>query len=327
MSTLPVARPHVKPASGRRVEIRNGGTRVVVDLDLGAEIRWLGSAESNLLASYDWPDPPARGDGAAGEWLRRYRGGWQTLFPNIGPDSSWLGDPLGYHGAWSRTRVAVLAHDHDRIAVSAAVPHGLRLTRELRVTPSGSVEIEQTIANPRSVRLPYLAGEHPAFDLPPGTLLELPPGPVRVAPKSPEFGDLVAGSAGTWPFAPGAMGAVDLSSVPRGPVERTCYLPERRAGRLAVRFPGAQDRVTGFRIEWDVSELPHVCLWQQIGGRGEPYCGRTRITALELLSAWPADGLTAALARGAGSWLEPGEARTTALAVCLLAEHSREGDR
>lgn len=306
------------PGSTRLAEISRGGTRVVIDLDLGAELRWLGPDTRNLLASYDWLVEETVAADPGQEWLRHYRGGWQTLFPNIGTASSWRGIPLGHHGSWSRTPVEVLAQERHRLVVTAPAAHGLRLTRDLQVTASGDVEISQSIENTEFVPVPYLLGEHPAFDLPAGSTIELPAGPVVIPDKSPEFGDLIPGGRGAWPEAPGPAGPVDLSVVPVGPVERTAYLPGRSIGAAAVRFPETVGGLRGFRLEWDAAVFPEICLWQQIGGRGEPYLGRTRITAIELLSTLPADGLEAAVEGGRASWLAPGERRSTDLAVRLL---------
>ncbi len=192
--------------------------------------------------------PGERRTSSGDEWLRLYRGGWRDSVPERRAESSWQGAGLGRHGAWSRTSVEVLAHDRDRLVVTAAAPHGLRLTRELELTAASGLEIHQVIANPGDAPVPYLLGEHPAFDLPPGTRLELPAGPVHVPHEDAGVRRPRAGLHRRLALAPGPTGDIDLSTIPAGPVERTCYLPDRAVEGWS-RVPNSSSGLSGVELD------------------------------------------------------------------------------
>src|SRR5690606_18714703 len=70
-------------------------------------------------------------------------------------------------------------------------------------------------------------------------------------------GDLLAGRHGSWPYAPGHEGDVDLSTVPDAATRRLVYLSGFEAGwaRLVNDELGL-----AARLEWDVSVYPSAWL-------------------------------------------------------------------
>src|SRR5947207_2504917 len=97
------------------VTLSSPSLTVVVDPARGAEIRRIaGTDRHNVLAAYDWEAPvPARRSASYGssrlDWLSGYRGGWQELFPNAGPECEVDGVPLPFHGEASASRWDVAA--------------------------------------------------------------------------------------------------------------------------------------------------------------------------------------------------------------------------
>jgi hypothetical protein len=311
-------------SGGRRLTLRNDALRVEVDLDRGAELTYLGPpAGANLLYYADW-QAPLRASRSTSygsselDWLSEYRGGWQELFPNAGAECEVLGVSLPFHGEVSAARWELLASSPTEAVLRSPARLPIVVERRMRIDASRPVLLlEEEIENESELEIPYLWGHHPAFRAVSGSHVDLPPGPLEVHGGGGfELTDVRPGSRGSWPAAPGAgEGDVDLSVIPAAPVERLCYLPERPAGWAAIR----NLEVPGVALAWDVAAFPHVWFWQQIGGTGFPWYGRSAITAIEPQSAWPKDGLAAAIARGRARLLPPA-ARTSAwLTVALLA--------
>lgn len=182
------------------------------------------------------------------------------------------------------------------------------------------MEIQETVRNESDRRVRFLWGHHPAYDSPPGTVIDLPGGATFEIGETSDDGQTgpAAGSRGVWPDAASAAGGhVDLSVVPAGPVSRVCFL--RDAGPwYALRPPSAP----GIALAWDGATFPALWLWQSIGASGYPTYGRARITALEPQRTAPGDGLAAAIERGEALVVEPHGSRETWLTATLLPEGS-----
>lgn len=299
------------PGPGRGlVSLRDGEMQVQVDCDRGAELTYVGTSTVNLLAWYDWHSPVAASRSAPygdeeSTWLSEYRGGWQALVPSGGTACTVADVRLPFHGEWSRTQVTVLTQEPNRLVVRAGMRLPLVGTRTIAVHgPSRSVRVEQVIHNEGATRVPYMWGEHPAFTPAAGARIHVPAGRVRTAPALVgSCQDTAVNADGQWPLVPGRTGGlVDLSIVPEPPVERVCYLPDLSGGWAVI-----DDGPRSCALAWDPTAYPHLWLWQEMGGPGFPWYGRTHITALEPQSAWPATGLASAIESGQARWLEPGE--------------------
>ena len=129
--------------------------------------------------------------------------------------------------------------------------------------------------------------------------------------------DLVPGSTHTWGRVTGRKGEpIDLSVVPDGPRERLVYVEELSAGWWAIRNPG---NGLGAGMSWNLADFPKLWLWQEIGGPGFPWYGRSAITAIEPATQSPSHGLEAAIAAGTARQLPPRGRHSTRLVFTLFA--------
>lgn len=305
----------------RRVRLGSPDFLIEMDLDRGCEMTFLGSNTRNVLASYDWDAPvPASLSTSYGDhvldWLSEYRGGWQTLVPNAGDPCAVEGIPLPFHGEWSRARVTVVNREEYGITVQSGLRLPLVARRSISVDPNNrAVTIKQSITNVGSSQTPYVWGEHPAFALSPNARLHIPAGSVRsAAVRVGTHQDVLVDAEGSWPTMPGAGDTpIDLSIVPAQPTERLCYLPDIVGGWAVL-----EDSDISVALSWDVSAFPHIWLWQEIGGNGFPWFGRSAITAVEPQSTWPANGLAAAIETGQAQWLDPGQSTDAWMTVAIV---------
>jgi galactose mutarotase-like enzyme len=306
------------------ITLENDLMRVVVAPRRGAELRSLGPPSGkNVLAAYEWAAPvPAGMSQSYGtsreDWLSEYRGGWQELFPNAGPECTVDSVPLPFHGEASASRWEVV--DRSGTSVRLRTAARLPLVLERRMTLSEempAVLLDEVVRNESGRAVRFAWGHHPAFEALPGMRIDLPKGPLLGdAEMTGELADVEPGASGQWPLIAGRDGAlIDVSEVPDGPRERLCYRPGLAAGWAALRHP---ESGRGVALAWDVDTFRHLWLWQETGTWALPWYARARIVALEPHATWPADGLAAALARGCALELAPGASRSTWLTVGLF---------
>ena len=306
------------------LSLNNGVISVKVDEDLGGEIRSIKMGKSEFLADFDWQSPIQNSrsssyGNAILDWLSEYRGGWQVLFPNAGNENTVMGVPLPFHGEFGRTRTTVITKKKSELVIKAGTRLPLVLTRSYKLVPNKpTLLIKQSVTNESDSTIPFIWGEHPAFSLPRGSKINLPTGPIFVdANETGELQDVKPGAIGTWPLAPDRTGGqIDLSVVPTKNAERLCYLHDRPEGWAAMQHG---KKVIG--ISWDVEAFPHLWFWQEIGGNGFPWFGRTEITAIEPACTWPSFGLEEAIKSGQALYLKPGEVRSawTTFSVSTVA--------
>lgn len=304
---------------------------MVVDIDpaAGAQIVHIGrDRERNALYFADWRSPlPASLSSSYGssvmDWLSEYRGGWQELFSNAGAECVVAGVPLPFHGEVSRATWEVLTASEAQATLRTAARLPLILERSMELEPHTAVlRIEERVTNESDEDVAFLWGHHPAFFLNSGALIDLPAGKVHADHGLDASDvDLEPGGVGRWPMGVGRQGeSVDLRSIPDGPVQRLCYLSDVTQGWAAMRD---SDRGVGIALAWDSATFPHLWFWQQIAGRGFPWFGRARITAIEPVCAWPADGLAAAVERGQALSIGPRESLSTWLSLALFVPGNR----
>jgi hypothetical protein len=292
---------------------------VVVDPARGAELRRIAGADGhNVLADYTWqtPVPATRSAGYGSsmlDWLSAYRGGWQELFPNSGPECVADGVPLPFHGEASVSAWDVVACDGRGATLRVGARLPLTLERRMRLDAGAPVlRIEERAVNVGETPVAFAWGHHPAFVARAGMRVDLPVGPVWIEPEAD------GPPAGCWPRLT-ATGE-DLAEIDGRPVERLLYLPQRPAGWAALREPARG----GVALAWDLATFPHLWLWQEIGGTGFPFHGRACSVAIEPQSGWPmGGGLAGARERGRCLTLAPGAARETWLTVALLPSGDR----
>lgn len=294
--------------------------RVEVEPARGARIRAVRDEHGvNALAWYDWLTPvPAAGPTGYGtpelDWLSAYRGGWQELVPNVGAACTVLGVPQPVHGEVSIDPWEVLEHSARELRLRARCRLPLLVTRHMRLADHARVlRIDEVIRNESDVEVPFLWAHHPAFPALAGARIDLPAGIVHVDPSV--AGDLSPGMT-EWPHGKDTQGdAVDLRSVPVATTQRLLYLPDRPAGWAALRQPASAPSVA---LSWELRTFPHLWMWQQLGANGFPWFGRARVVTLEPASAWPSDGLAAAVERGRAHVLAPGEERSSWITCSLF---------
>ncbi|WP_127585085.1 DUF4432 family protein [Paenibacillus koleovorans] len=270
-----------------------------------------------------------------------YPGGWQEVFPNGGPTSTYKGATFGQHG-----EVAHMPWDHDivedtpeRIAVRFSVrtkkmPY--RLTKTMSLTlGSASLQLEEELVNESEVELEYMWGQHLAFGRPfvePGCTVRMPEG-VRVIAETADVSDADAGRVRreprefAWPYGAAVpstdsaavggdgSGRIDLSVLPpAGTASEIVYLTgfgptgqyELENRRLSA----------GIRVEWDAEALPYLWYWQEFGAtKGYPWFGRHYNIGLEPFCGYPTHGLAEAVRNGSAGRIGPRETRIFSLAV------------
>lgn len=284
--------------------IRAGYLAIELDERLGGEITGIRYRGRDLLATHRWASPvgvsrsASYGD-ARLDWLSEYRGGWQLLVPNAGAECEVHGTPLPFHGEWSRTQVTVTERSAHRVVMTAGLRLPLTVEREVRLDPDRDRVVARTsVTNTVDVEVPFVWGEHPAFTVGDGDLIDLPS--VRVA--AADGSDL-----GTWPDPGGAH--LDRISTAH-PAESVHYLTGFESGWAAIRR-----RDYGVALAWDVADMPVAWLWHEIASPRFPFFGRTSLVAIEPASSWPGTGLRDAVTRGQAIILQPGESRTTEVSL------------
>lgn len=294
--------------------------RVEIDPDCGGEIGFVGAPGGpNALASYDWPTPvPATASTSYGsterDWLSRYRGRWQGLFPNAGAESDVDGVPVAFHGETSLARWEVLERSSGACTIRAASRLPLTITRTVSIDAERPVvRIEEQVDNDSPLPVPFLWGHHPAFPAVTGATIDLPQCSVRAEPAAP--GDVAPGTT-DWPLARGIDGRErDLRRITGEQMHRLLYVGDLAAPWAALRQPAGAPSVA---LAWDRDAFPQLWVWL-LDGTGEfPWYGRARMLALEPQTAAPFDGLAAAHARGEAHVAAPGERRGAWLTLALL---------
>ena len=181
-----------------------------------------------------------------------------------------------------------------------------RLTREVRVTPSGDVEIEYEATNTGTDRVPFIWSAQPVFPLTSGTRIELP-----VATRLHVYAqhEISLGLGATdlrWPMVRSQGRLLDLSHPYAVAKRYACKVfLEMREGRAAVIEDGVRLELT-----FGVDEVPNVGIWINRGGwspfkRPKPYqnlalqpCIGAPDTLEEALGAWKN-----------AHWLDAGQSR------------------
>ena len=272
---------------------------------LGAEIAQIEVSGIELLAFYDWESPVAVSKSSTygkqrHDWLSEYRGGWQFLMPNAGPECEVDGVNIPFHGEWSRTQVDIIAQTESMVRVRAGTRLPVVVEREISVlSDPDRVAITTEVRNTSNEPTSFIWGEHPAFFVRQGDKIDLPNGEVVNS----------AGAAiGAWPIGIGSQ-RLDIID-DQLPHERMHFITNIEHGWAALRRSDI-----GIAMAWEVSDFPHVWLWQEIGSQGFPFYGRASMIAIEPGSSCPDIGLAEARKRGQAIELMPGQLRNTTMSL------------
>lgn len=325
----------------RALVLENELLRVTVLADKGGDVAEFCFKPRDM--DFVWLSPeglrnPRDVAGGAGDdlaaFLDHYEGGWQEVLPNGGAASVYRGAALAQHGevAGLPWDADIVADDAREVAVRLTVRARrmpLRVTKTFRLR-SGEAEliVEEELANESGVALDVMWGHHIVFGAPflrPGHRIRLPAG-TRVVPHESAVGPggrrVRAGGPHDWPLVPadgGTDAVIDLSVVPdHGAPSEIVYLTGLPEGRYEVVDPVA---CLGMRVRWDVSVLPHLWLWQELGATaGYPWWGRAYVVGLEPFAGYPTDGLAAAVDNGTALRLEPHATRALRLRAGVFEE-------
>jgi galactose mutarotase-like enzyme len=284
-------------------ELRGGSSRVVIVPALGGKIaqlelggrQWLWTSD---LTPYAVPDENASYAETADS------GGYDELFPTVAACKvpTWVrtfgGDPLPDHGElWSQApaievRTSPAGQSATTTWMGRRMPY--RLTREVRVTPSGDVEIDYEARNTGTDRVPFIWSAQPMFPLTSGTRIELPQA-TRLHVYAQH--DISIGLGATdlrWPLVRSQGRLLDLSNPFAVAKRYACKVfLEMREGRAALIEDGVR-----LEISFRVDDVPNVGLWINRGGwtpfkRGKPY---------QNLTLQPSIGAPDTLEEALGAW-------------------------
>ncbi len=270
--------------------------------------------------------PVALGSLGEAEWLDRYEGGWQLIFPNGGDACTYRGAPLGFHGEasvspWNYS-IRSAGPRSAMLDLNVSLRRSpFRATRTLSIEAGSAVlQIAESIENLSEIPLHYMWGQHPAFGRPflDGCRLQLPSARFRAhdAEISP-LCRIPAAASGTWPVVEGKSGSpVDLSVVPPASerVTEFGYITDLEQGWYAM--VNAEQNLS-FGLAWPREVFPYLWFWQELGGTFDyPWYGRCHVMAVEPFTSFPGAGLQRAIEEGTAPVLAAGgrvEARFSAV--------------
>ena len=271
------------------------------------------------------PDPLAT-------FLDYYPGGWQEIFPNGGAPSSYLGARFGQHGEVSNLPwdYQIVEDGEQSVAVRFSVrtqktPFLLQKTLRLRSGDSG-IRFEETLTNESAVHMRAMWGHHIVFGRPfleEGCRVRVPEGATVVpheGPIDPDGRRVRGGDNYSWPVVAGESGAeVDLSVLPAwGTPSEIVYIKDLPEGWYEIDNP---KRDLGFRVEWDVRQMPYLWFWQEFGAsRFYPWYGRNYNVGLEPFSSFPTNGIEEAVENDSALSVGPSETLRFALRAEVLEE-------
>jgi len=307
-------------------ELRGGGSRVVIVPSLGGKIAELELGGRQWLWASD-VTPYARPDETASYAETADTGGWDECFPTAASCKvpTWVrgfgGTQLPDHGElWSQTpTIDVRTSPDGQSATTTWLGRRLpyRLTREVRVTPAGAVEMEYEATNTGTDRVPFIWSAQPVFPLTNETRIDLP-----MATRLHVYAqhEIVLGLGATdlrWPMVRSQGRLLDLSR-PHAVAKRyACKVfLEMREGRAAVIEDGVRLELT-----FGVDEIPNVGVWINRGGwspfkRAKPYqnltlqpCIGAPDTLEDALGAWKS-----------AHWLDAGKSRRWSMRWRALPE-------
>lgn len=267
------------------LEFRRGELAALVDPARGSEILSLTYRGAELLFRTPWRHHAQRvldgeaGDsiGPAGDWLERYRGGWQTLVPTVGDPVEYVG-PAVYHGEASTLQWTVGTADAAGAHLTASlftVP--LTIERDITLDDRG-LSIRDRIVNQSDVEVAFDYGHHPAFGS------EMLAGGLEIdAPGAVFTPDHDTTERRSWPEGLAKDGsAFSLARIEpsdRRGVYGWLEVPEPLI-RLRAESAGIE-----VSVEWDAATMPSLWVWQELGwDESFPWFGRARVAAFEPVS-------------------------------------------
>jgi hypothetical protein len=233
---------------------------------------------------------------AEGAFMDTYEGGWQELFPTLGPPALHGGAEFGTHGevALLPWEYQIESDDPFEVSVTFRVrtrrtPFVLERTLTLRGTEP-VLHIDEVVTNDGAEPLEFMWGHHPVVGTPfltPGCFLAVAGGVVN-AVRLENGRHKPCGIQSAWPTYTREGGtSVDLGRLPDldpGHVDEL-FLSNLPEGWWALTNPSLR---VGFALHWDTRVFPYLWLWRTLGpAPGYPWYGQTYTLGLEPFSSVP----------------------------------------
>lgn len=301
------------------VELRGGGSRVVIVPALGGKIAQLELGGRQWLWTSD-VTPYALPDENSSYLETADSGGYDECFPTVAACKvpTWVrafgGVQLPDRGElWSQAAsVDVRTSPDGQTALTTWMGRRMpyRITREVRVTPGGEVECEYEATNTGTDRVPFIWSAQPVFPLTSETRIELQPATRLHVYAQHEIALGLGATDLRWPMVRSQGRLLDLSH-PFGVAKRyACKVfLEMREGRAALIEDGVR-----LELAFRVDDVPNIGIWINRGGwtpfkRGKPY---------QNLALQPCIGAPDSLEDALGAWknahwLEGGKSRRWSL--------------
>ncbi len=272
------------------------------------------------------------------KWMDYYPGGWQTMFPNAGAESTYKGATHGFHGEansipWEYEIVSgrengssIMGHKEDSSEGVRTVK--VRLFTKLARSPfrisrtftlhdgQPCLQVEEEIHNAGEEPMEYVWGQHIAYGAPflnGSCRLQVPAGKIvsDVHTSSP-YHRLSYGEVYNWPLVPSSVGSImDFSQIPAD-TERAvdmAYLSELSEGWYALHN---EEMNLSVGVGWELEDYPYIWLWQEFRGSfGYPFYGRCYVMGVEPCSTPTGNGLAESVEGGFAKSLTPGESKRT----------------
>lgn len=228
-----------------------------------------------VLASTPWATnvlPSSRPARSEGEWVERWRGGWQLCLPSSGQPNPSAVVGEGFHGAASQAPWLEVSRTIDAVALGWADLDGLNAERLWRLTDDGAA-VETRVHNGGNDTRVLVIAEHLILG---GDVLAAPlelDVPVGTQLRPLDYAGVPEGSPRPWPGHPADRWAV----VDRATPARVTGLEGVQPQHIGVR--GEHVEVL---VEWQGSALPHALLWQELGVSTEhPWNGQVHALGIE----------------------------------------------
>lgn len=297
------------------VELRGGDSRVIIVPALGGKIanlelggrQWLWTSD---VTPYTVPDDNASYAETADT------GGYDECFPTVAACKvpTWVrtfgGAQLPDHGElWAQAPTVDVRTSPDGQSATTTwmgrrMPY--RLTREVRVRPTGEVECEYEAMNTGTDRIPFIWAGQVVLPLTSQTRVDLPLATRLHVYTQHEIALGVGATDLRWPMLRSQGKLMDLSHPAAVAKRYACKVfLEMREGRAAIIEDGHR-----LELSFQVDEVPNVGLWINRGAwtpfkRGKPYHNLALSPSIgapdtleEALGAWKS-----------AQWLDPGKPR------------------
>ena len=263
-------------------------------------------------------------------FMDEYPGGWQSIFPNGGPPSTYRGIAFGQHAevAVLPWNYEILEDSQERSSVkftvfTKKVPFKVEKTFTLN-SNSAKCEISESITNLSNESHQTMWGQHFTFGPPfmdsDSTITVSEP---AVAVVQIHEGDQPTRRLGStenfaWPIGKDSQGrGVDFSKLPPfGTPNEMLYVTQMPTGFYRVSSP---NKGMAAEVTWDNTLFPYLWYWQEYGySKDAPWFGLHYNIGLEPFSSYPTNGIAKAIENQSALVFAPREEKVQNLTFEVL---------